>query len=144
MWSHFGSFWSVKYLSFEQKLPIRIGHYAFLERDILRLKIHVMFCPPRGAKKGISSWTSNVENLIHDFGSKLPETLNISISNFCKLRSWTLKEASFARSSSNVELWSWHTILKSFSWIRFIWPIIFHCETSKQLEHKKIEMLQKQ
>ena len=106
--------------------------------------IHVMLCPPRGAKKGISSWTSNVKNLIHDFGSKLPETLNISISNFCKLRSWTFKEASFARSSSKVELWSWHTILKSFLWIRFIWPIIFHCETSKQLEHKKMEMLQKQ
>ena len=28
---NFGLFWSVKYFNFEQKLPIRTGHYIFLE-----------------------------------------------------------------------------------------------------------------
>ena len=38
------------------------------------------------------------------------------MSNFCKLRSWILKETSLARSSLNAELWSWYA-----SWMRFIW-----------------------
>ena len=31
MWSLFGPFWSVKYLNFGQKLPIRTAHHTFLE-----------------------------------------------------------------------------------------------------------------
>ena len=69
-------------------------------------------------------------------------TVNISISHFCKLWSWILKELSFARSSSNVELWSWYTIFKILSWMQFLWSLlIFSCKTSKQLDHEKIEML---
>ena len=41
----FGPFWSVKYLYFGQKLPIRKVYAVKL------LKIHIMFCLPRGAKK---------------------------------------------------------------------------------------------
>ena len=48
-------------------------------------------------------------------------TLNISVSHFCKLRSWILKEPPFARSS----LWSWYTIYKALSWMRFIWLFNF-------------------
>ena len=35
-----GPFWSVKYLTFGQKLPV-----------LRLLKIHIMFCPPSGARK---------------------------------------------------------------------------------------------
>ena len=52
-------------------------------------------------------------------------TLNILISKLRKLRSWILKEPSFAKSSSNVGLWSWNTILKDLSWMRFIWLFNF-------------------
>ena len=56
MWSLFGSFWSVKYLNFGQKLPIRIAHHTFLEVDTLRLlKIHIMFCPQKGSQKKLSA-----------------------------------------------------------------------------------------
>ena len=55
----FGLFWSVKYFNFEQKLPIRTAHHIFLEsRQPEVTKIHIMFCPRRGAKKGISLWTN--------------------------------------------------------------------------------------
>ena len=50
-------------------------------------------------------------------------TLTISISNFCKLQSWILKEPSFTRSSLKVKLWSWYAILTTLSWMRFIWLI---------------------
>ena len=32
MWYPFGPFWSVKYLDFGKKLPIRITNHTFLER----------------------------------------------------------------------------------------------------------------
>ena len=48
-------------------------------------------------------------------------SLNISISNLFKLRSWILKQSSFARRSLNVELWSWYTIFKALSRMQFIW-----------------------
>ena len=55
----FGLFWSVKYFNFGQKLPIRTAHHTFLEiRHPGLLKIHIIFCPLKGAKKGISSWTN--------------------------------------------------------------------------------------
>ena len=41
-------------------------------------------------------------------------TLTISISNFCKLQSWILKEPSFTRSSLKVKLWSWYAKLWLF------------------------------
>ena len=48
----FGLSWYVKYLNFEQKLPIWTAHHIFLEsRQPEVTKIHIMFCPPRGAKK---------------------------------------------------------------------------------------------
>ena len=50
-------------------------------------------------------------------------TLTISISNFCKLQSWILKEPSFTRSSLKVKLCSWYAILTTLSWMRFIWLI---------------------
>ena len=50
-------------------------------------------------------------------------TLTISISNFCKLQSWILKEPSLTRSSLKVKLWSWYAILTTLSWMRFIWLI---------------------
>ena len=50
--SPFGLFWSVKYLNFEQKLSIRTARHIFLEsRQPEVTKIHIMFCPSRGAKK---------------------------------------------------------------------------------------------
>ena len=48
----FGLFWSIKYLNFEQKLPIHTAHHIFLEsRQPEVTKIHIMFCPPSRAKK---------------------------------------------------------------------------------------------
>ena len=57
----------LKYLYFEQKLPLRATHHTFLEsRHFGLLKIHIMFCPQRGAKKnGISSWTINITKTFH-------------------------------------------------------------------------------
>ena len=54
-------FWSVKYINFGQKLPIRITYHTFLESRHPELtKTHIMLCHPRGAKKkGISSWTKS-------------------------------------------------------------------------------------
>ena len=70
----------------------------------------------RGYQHSIKSKTSFMIS-----GASFILTLNISMSNFCKLRSWILKEKSFARSSLNVELWSWYAILQALSWMRFIW-----------------------
>ena len=48
----FGPFWSVKYLNFGQELPIWTAHHIFWKVETLRLlKIHVMFCSLRDAKK---------------------------------------------------------------------------------------------
>ena len=48
----------MKYPNFEQKPPIRRAHHIFLESRQLKVtKIHIIFCPPRGSKKGISLWT---------------------------------------------------------------------------------------
>ena len=60
-------------------------------------------------------------------------TLNISISNFCKL-AWMLKEPPFARSSSNVDLWSWYTIHE----YGLFGCLVFDWEWLKQLKHQKI------
>ena len=52
LWSPFGLFWSVKYLNFEQKLPIGTALHIFLEsRHPEVTKTHIMFCPLRGVKK---------------------------------------------------------------------------------------------
>ena len=50
-------------------------------------------------------------------------TLNISLNNFCKLRSWILKGQSCKKFI--VELWSWYTILKALPWTWFIWLFDF-------------------
>ena len=55
--SFFGLFWSAKYLNFQQKLPIWTTHHICLEsRQPEVIKVHIMFCPPRGAKKKVSSY----------------------------------------------------------------------------------------
>ena len=56
----FGIFWSVKYLNFEQKLPIRIAQHIFLgsRQPEVTITVNNAFCPPRVAKKGISLWTN--------------------------------------------------------------------------------------
>ena len=60
MGSPFGPFWSVKYLNFGQKLPIRITHYAFLEsrRPEVTKNPYYVLSPEWSPKKGISSWTN--------------------------------------------------------------------------------------
>ena len=61
MWSPLCPFWYVKYLNFGHKLPIRTIHHTFLEsRHPEVTKIDIMFCPPSGTKKGISSWTKTI------------------------------------------------------------------------------------
>ena len=61
MWSPFCPFWSVKYLNFCPKLPIRTAHHTFLKsRHPDVTKIYIMFCSPTGAIihfLGSSSWT---------------------------------------------------------------------------------------
>ena len=52
----FRRFRFIKYLNFGRKLPIRTAHHTFLEsRQPRLLKVHIIFCPQRRAKKGISS-----------------------------------------------------------------------------------------
>ena len=52
-------FWSLKYLNFGKKLPIRTASYTFLALRLL--KIYVMFCP-QGSRKKLS-----VKKLVHFF-----------------------------------------------------------------------------
>ena len=55
----FGLSRSGKYLNFGQKLPIQTARHIFLEsRQPEVTKIHIMFCPLRRVKKGISLWTN--------------------------------------------------------------------------------------
>ena len=37
MWYPFATLWSVKYVNFGQKLPIRIAHFTFLESKELEV-----------------------------------------------------------------------------------------------------------
>ena len=47
-----GPFWSVKYLNFEQKLPIRTAHHIFLEsRHPEVTKNSYYFLSPEGSQK---------------------------------------------------------------------------------------------
>ena len=75
-----------------------------------------MFRNLRGYRHFIKSKTALMIS-----GASFILTLNISMSNFCKLQSWILKEPSFARSSLNVQSWSWYAIHKALSWMWFIW-----------------------
>ena len=52
----FGLFWSVKYLSFEQKLPIRTAHHIFLESrhpEFTKNPYYVL--SPKGSQKKVSA-----------------------------------------------------------------------------------------
>ena len=52
----FGLFWSVNYLNFEQKLPIRTAHHIFLERrhtEVTKNPYYVLF--PKGNQKKMSA-----------------------------------------------------------------------------------------
>ena len=52
----FGLFWSVKYLSFEQKLPIRTAHHIFLEcRHPEFTKNPYYVLSPKGSQKKVSA-----------------------------------------------------------------------------------------
>ena len=49
---HFGRFWSVKYLSFGQKLPMRATHHTFLESrhpEVTKNSYYAL--PPKGSQK---------------------------------------------------------------------------------------------
>ena len=75
MWSPaLGPVWSVKYLNFGQKLPIRRAHHTFLERrpsEITKL----CFVPRGELKKGISSWTISFSEMLM-FQSKFSSILS--------------------------------------------------------------------
>ena len=57
---HFGPFWSVKYISFGQKLQIQTAHHTFLESrhpEVNKNPYYIL--PPKGVKKVISPWTNS-------------------------------------------------------------------------------------
>ena len=57
----FDPFWSVKYLNFGHSHRLRQPIILFYKVDTQRLlKIHIMFCSPKGAKTGISFWTIGI------------------------------------------------------------------------------------
>ena len=52
----FGSFWSVKYLNFEQKLPIRTAHNTFLESRQSEITKNLYYAlPPEWSPKKVST-----------------------------------------------------------------------------------------
>ena len=54
--SHFGQLWSVKYLNFEQKLPIQTAHCTFLESrhtEVIKNPYYVF--SPDGSQKKVSA-----------------------------------------------------------------------------------------
>ena len=53
---HFVLFWSVKYLNFEQKPPIRNTHHIFLESRNLRLLKSILSFVPQGEPKKVSAY----------------------------------------------------------------------------------------
>ena len=57
----------LKYLYFEQKLPIRTTHHTFLESryfGVIKNPYYVL--SPKGSQKnGISSWTKNITKTFH-------------------------------------------------------------------------------
>ena len=56
MWYPFSQFYSVKHLSFEQKLPIRTAHYTFLESRHLEFTKNPCYVfVPRGEPKNVSA-----------------------------------------------------------------------------------------
>ena len=85
----------------------------------------------RGYRHSMKSKTSFIIS-----GGSFILTLKISMSNFCKLRSWILKELSFARSST-LNFGLGMQFLRLFHGCNLYGCLIYDCETSKQLEHKK-------
>ena len=65
--SPFGLFWSVKYLNYGKSYRFGQSITLFQKVDTLRLlKIHIIVCPRKGAKKGIRSWTNtNVQKCLY-------------------------------------------------------------------------------
>ena len=53
---YFYLFWSIKYLSFEQKIPIRTSHHAFLESrhpKVTKNPYYILY--PKGSQKELSA-----------------------------------------------------------------------------------------
>ena len=64
----FGSFQSVKYLSFRQKLSIWTGHHTFVENRPPEVTKNPYCLLPQGEpEKGISSWTNSLYQKIWGF-----------------------------------------------------------------------------
>ena len=68
----FGPFWSVKYLHFGQKLPIRTAHHTFIElrHPEVTKNPYFVLCPEEGQKNGISSMDLNVNSALRAFFTK--------------------------------------------------------------------------
>ena len=109
--------------------PTRVSILSLTVRMFRDLNLSLFL---RGYQNSIKSKTSFMIS-----GVSFILTLNISKSNFCELRLWILKELSFAKSSLNVELWSWYAILKALE-CNLYGCLIYDSETSKRLDHKKI------
>ena len=68
----FCPFWSVKYLNFGQKLPIRTAHYRFLESrhpEVFK-NLYYVLSNEGSQRKGISSWTINITKTFRLINSK--------------------------------------------------------------------------
>ena len=55
MWSPFGPFWSVKYLSFGQELGIRTAHHTFLESRYPEVTNLYYILSPEGSQEKVSA-----------------------------------------------------------------------------------------
>ena len=93
LWGPFGLFWSAKYLNFEQMPPIPTAHHIFLEsRQSEVTKIHIIFCPPSGARKGISLWTNtSVQSCLYPFFQNQSPTFCSFLKTISTLRSGSTK-----------------------------------------------------
>ena len=65
MWSPFGPFWSVKYLNFEQKLPIWTPHHIFLKSrqpEVTKNPYYVL--SPKGSQKKVISSALRISSAV--------------------------------------------------------------------------------
>ena len=67
-----GSFWSVKYLNFGQRLSISTAHHTFLESRHPEVgeNPYYVLSPEGSQKKDTSSWTINITKIFHLINSK--------------------------------------------------------------------------
>ena len=119
-----GPFWSVKYLNFEQKLPIRTIHHNFLEsRHTEVTKYPHYILSPEWSQKKISSWTiGQYENFIL-MGEISVEPNDVSMKNFCQI--YGCKNIVNDRKSFNRKYKDFSN--EAFFFSSFIWDIQQHC-----------------